>query len=69
MPCFGRDSVRPVLTKGLPAAIRALTMIHVQIQEVAEAALATDLDKASHVPLRPANCRFIRAQAARFLKP
>ncbi|PKL12195.1 MAG: alpha-glucosidase/alpha-galactosidase, partial [Spirochaetae bacterium HGW-Spirochaetae-8] len=67
---FGRDSVRPVLTKGLPAAIRALTMIHVQIQEgLLEAALARDLDKAFAVFLNdPQIARINRAQAAQLFK-
>ena len=67
---FGRNSVRPILTKGLPAPIRVLTMVHVQIQEgLLEAAYARDLDKAFAVFLNdPQIARINRAQAAQLFK-
>lgn len=44
---FSRDSVRPVITEGLPAAIRTMTLGHVGNQEgIVEAAFGRNLDKA-----------------------
>jgi galacturan 1,4-alpha-galacturonidase len=67
---FGRDSVQPILTKGLPSPIRSLTMNHVQIQEgLLEAALERDLDKAFAVFLNdPQVAKINRTQAAGLFK-
>ncbi len=44
---FSKDSVNPVMTNGMPSALRSLTMVHVGIQEgIVEAAFERNLEKA-----------------------
>jgi len=65
---FGRDSVQPVITRGLPNPLRNLTMQHVENQEgIIEAALQRDLEAAFKVFLNDPMVRTISREDARRL--
>lgn len=65
---FSRDSVRPVMTEGQPAAVRTLTLGHVGNQEgIVEAAFERDLDKAYLVFLNDMQVRKINPADAKKL--
>lgn len=65
---FCRDSVQPVLTEGMPNALRNLTLQHVQNQEgILEAALERDLEKAFLVFLNDQQVRKLSRHDGRLL--
>ncbi|MFA6507710.1 MAG: alpha-glucosidase/alpha-galactosidase [Treponemataceae bacterium] len=65
---FCRDDVQPVLTEGLPNALRTLTIQHVSNQEgILEAALERDLEKAFRVFLNDLQVRKLSREDARAL--
>jgi len=62
---FSRDSVRPVITNGLPNALASLTLQHVENQEgIVEAAVERDLKKAFRVFLNDPQIRTISREQA-----
>jgi alpha-galactosidase len=62
---FSRDSVRPVITNGLPNALTSLTLQHVENQEgIIEAAVERDLKKAFRVFLNDPQIRTISREQA-----
>jgi alpha-galactosidase len=65
---FSRDSVQPVISGGLPNALRNLTLQHVENQEgIIEAALERDLEKAFRVFLNDPQVRTLSREDARDL--
>jgi galacturan 1,4-alpha-galacturonidase len=65
---FSRDSIRPIVTGGLPNPLRNLTLQHVENQEgVIEAALERDLEKAFRVFLNDPQVRTLSREDAREL--
>jgi alpha-galactosidase len=65
---FSYDSVRPVITNGLPNPLKALTLQHIENQEgITEAAIERDLKKAFQVFLNDPQIRTINREQARDL--
>jgi galacturan 1,4-alpha-galacturonidase len=65
---FSRDSVQPVLTQGMPNALRNLTLQHVENQEgILEAALERNLEAAYRVFLNDSQVRKLSRENARSL--
>jgi alpha-galactosidase len=65
---FSRDSVQPVITKGLPAEIRTLVLHHLtQYQGILEAARERNLEKAYRVFLNDYQIQKLSPQDAREL--
>jgi alpha-galactosidase len=65
---FSRDTLQPVLTEGMPNALRNLTLQHVENQEgILEAAAARDLEAAYRVFLNDGQVRKLSREDARAL--
>jgi len=67
---FSRNSVQPVITAGLPASLRSLTLLHTGNQEgIVSAAIERDLDAAFRVFLNdPMVMSISREDAHRLFK-
>jgi len=65
---FCRDTVQPIVTEGMPNALRNLTLRHIENQEgILEAALERDLEKAFRVFLNDSQIQKLSPEDARSL--